>query len=723
MKLLIVESPGKVEKIQKFLGAGFRVMASKGHVRDLPEQELGVRLSDFEPHYVPTDQGRKTLADLAAAVKTAETVYLATDPDREGEGIAWHLAEALKLKNPLRVTFTEITESTVRAAVNAPRSIDRNLVAAQTGRRVLDRLVGYLVSPAVSSVVGKPHLSAGRVQSPALRLVTEREAAITSFKVTSHFGVELTFDALDNISDGWRAQWNAKNWLDEGQEFFQDRETAEKIAALRTLTVTAYQESEAKQAPPSPFTTSGLQQAASNALKINPQRTMDLAQKLYEAGHITYMRTDSPNLSEEAIADIRSLAAQNGWPLPAKPRTWKSKAGAQEAHEAIRATHVEVEIAGETDDEKALYRLIRLRALASQLEEAVYAVTTATLEGELDGKKAVFEAKGRRLTSAGWRMVVDGDQTEEEAEAESTNPIPELREGSQAVAAGGQVLNKKTRPPARFTEAALVKKLEELGIGRPSTYAAILGNITSRGYVKIENRQLVPTSVGESIIAALRGQFDFLDYIFTKELEAQLDDIAGGEADYRNVVAAAHETLCRELHEFAKAAGLLCPDCGKPVWHRVKEGKGGYDFWGCSGRPECQAKFVDANGKPGERMKDPAPLSEHNCPECGKPLRHIEKPATEGKSASNFWGCSGFPGCTAIYEDADGRPGEKVERKSAPSSGFKCPKCRKPLYRRQGVSQKTGKPYDFFACGNRACNATFQVKGDEPDFRPVSKKK
>ncbi len=261
-------------------------------------------------------------------------------------------------------------------------------------------------------------LSAGRVQSPALRLVVEREEAIRNFKVTAHFGAEVTIDSLDHISDGWTAQWNSRNWLEEGQEYFQDREAAEKIAALRRLTVTAYQESEAKQAPPAPFTTSSLQQAASNALKFNPQRTMELAQRLYEQGSITYMRTDSPNLSEEAIADIRSLAAQNDWPLPAKPRIWKSKDGAQEAHEAIRPTHVEIEVAGENGDERALYRLIRLWALASQLAEARYAVTAVTLEGEVDGKKVVFEAKGRRLIFSGWRVVVDGDQTEEDGEAE-----------------------------------------------------------------------------------------------------------------------------------------------------------------------------------------------------------------------------------------------------------------------------------------------------------------
>ncbi|MDR2945264.1 MAG: DNA topoisomerase I, partial [Candidatus Adiutrix sp.] len=291
MNLLIVESPGKVKKIQGFLGGDFKVMASVGHVRDLPQKEIGVAAPDFTPQYAPTERGKEVLAKLTAAVKEAETVYLATDPDREGEAIAWHLAEALKLKDPLRVTYTEITEAAVKKALEHPRKIDLNLVKAQEGRRVLDRLVGYMVSPAISNAVGN-QLSAGRAQSPALRLVVEREAAVRDFKVTAHFGVELTFESVDNVSGVWTAQLNPKNWLEDGQEFFQDKDGAEEIAALRRLTVTAYQESEAKQAPPAPFTTSSLQQAASNALKFNPQRTMELAQLLYQSGHITYMRTD-----------------------------------------------------------------------------------------------------------------------------------------------------------------------------------------------------------------------------------------------------------------------------------------------------------------------------------------------------------------------------------------------------------------------------------------------
>jgi len=298
MHLLIVESPGKVAKIQGILGSEYKVMASIGHVRDLPIKEMGVEPPDFRPQYVPTDRGKEVLAKLAVAVKKASSVYLATDPDREGEAIAWHLEDALKLTGAQRVTYTEITESAIKAALIKARQVDTSLVAAQEGRRVLDRLVGYMVSPVLSSQTGH-NLSAGRVQSPAVRLVVERENEIQSFKVTVHYGVELVFDAVENITDGWKAIWLSKQgWLAEGQDYILDKAIAEKVATLRSLHVRDCQESESKAAPPPPFITSTLQQAASSVLKFNPKRTMALAQRLYESGHITYMRTDSPNLSD-----------------------------------------------------------------------------------------------------------------------------------------------------------------------------------------------------------------------------------------------------------------------------------------------------------------------------------------------------------------------------------------------------------------------------------------
>ncbi len=605
MKLFIVESPGKKKKLSEILGPDFRVEASVGHVRDLPVKEIGVAPPYFKPDYVPTERGKSVLAKLGALAKQADTVYLATDPDREGEAIAWHLEDALKLKNPKRVTYSEITEKAVKEALNNARSTDLNLVRAQEGRRVLDRLVGYKVSPALSNVAGSG-FSAGRVQSPALRLVVEREAAIKSFTVTQHFSAELTFESETNISQGWAAQWNCQNWLADGQEYFLDKAVAEKIATVKSVTVRKHLESETKKSPPPPFTTSSLQQAASATLKFSPKQTMELAQKLYEGGHITYMRTDSPNLSEEAITEIRSLAAQNDWPVPPKARTWSSKAGAQEAHEAIRPTHFDVGSAGGNADEQNLYNLIRLRALASQLDEATYAVTRAILETELDGKEVIFEAKGRRLISPGWQVVLaDSDNEEGNIDDDSTvknNPVPQLREGGNMTAKTGRVLAKKTQAPARFSEASLIKQLENLGIGRPSTYAAILDNIiNTRKYVAIEKRQLRPTEAGEMVIANLAGKFSFLDFDFTKKLEAQLDEIAEGKADYLSVIKAANDGLESELKAFSVATGHACPECGWALRHLVKKdtaGKKGYDFWSCSGYPECKVSFPNHQGKP-----------------------------------------------------------------------------------------------------------------------------
>jgi len=669
MKLLIVESPGKVKKIQEFLGPDFRVMASVGHVRDLPDKEIGVELPDFKPVYKPTDWGKEVLAKLAKAAKDAEVVYLATDPDREGEAIAWHLADALKLKKALRVTYTEITEKAVKTALDNARSINMDLVAAQEGRRVLDRLVGYMVSPVLSRQTGQ-RFSAGRVQSPAVRLVVERERAIREFRVTVHFGVELTFEAMEHVTEGWKSSWLPQHgWLND-EEYVLDKALAEQVAAVRSLTVAECQEGETKAAPPPPFITSTLQQAASAALKLSPKTTMGLAQKLYEGGHITYMRTDSPNLSDEAIAAIRSWAGEHDYPLPPKPRTWKSKAGAQEAHEAIRPTHIEIEDAGETEEEKALYRLIRLRAIASQLEDAIFAVRALTLEGEVNGKTARFEAKGRTLIQPGWKALVAKDQTEE-GEAEPDNQVPALEQGRQLKAQDGKVLTKKTKPPSRFTEASLIKELEGRGIGRPSTYAVILDNITSREYLKLEKRFLVPTRTGEKVADSLAGHFQFMDYDFTSRQEAGLDLIAAGKGQYLPTITTEHNRIGAEITAFVAATSPKCPVCGKPLRHMVRQ-----------------------------EMKE--------------------------KKGYNFWACSGYPDCPATFADAVGVPGDRQDTKEKPqASGFICPDCGKDLIRRSGTSQKNGKPYDFFACTGfkTGCKATFNIKEDgSPDLEPKIKK-
>jgi DNA topoisomerase-1 len=729
MNLLIVESPGKVKKIQGFLGNGWKVAASVGHVRDLPEKENGVNPPDYVPRYEITKPD--VIKSLTGLVKEAKAVYLATDLDREGEAIAWHLQEALKLKEPFRVTYTEITEAAVQNGVAQAHKIDMNLVHAQEARRVLDRLVGYPASRAVQDAAGQKGLRAGRVQSPALRLVVERETVIRNFKSTTHFGVELVFEAVQHVSDGWKAVWNTKNWLDEGQEYFLDKAVAERIAALRSLTVASYEEKEVKQTPPAPFTTSTLQQAASNALKFSPQQTMDLAQKLYEGGHITYMRTDSPNLSEEAIAEIRSLASKKDWPVPPKPRTFKSKAGAQEAHEAIRPTHFEEPEAGDNVNANALYRLIWVRAVASQLEDALFMATKAVLETELDGKKVIFEAKGRRMLEPGWRVVMEGDQTEDpDAEEEAANPIPELREGAMATALSGEVKTKKTNPPARFTQASLIRELEKRGIGRPSTYASIMNKITGQKYwTENKKRQLEPSPTGEQIISFLVGHFGFVEYEFTKNLELRLDDIAEGKTDYHTVVSETDDIHQQELSNFYRrpqGKGFACPACGSLLVHlsgKNKETSKPYDYWRCKNEA-CKKSFPNDNGKP-DINKASATLSEHPCPECGRPLSHLVK---EGPGGYDFWACSGYKDaenpCSAKYKDEGGKPGAKKE--AVPLSEHPCPKCGRPLRHLVSDRNDRGGGYNFWSCSgyqdvNKPCKATYKDDGGKPGDMNVPK--
>ena len=708
MKLLIVESPGKIKKLQSILGAEWRVAASCGHVRDLPNQGYGLEPPDFTLRYMETKPD--VLKKLGALAKDADEVFLASDPDREGEAISWHLKDALGLSVYKRVTYTAITPQDVRAGLDSPRDIDMNLVHAQEARRALDRLCGYKVSGPLGRAVREEKMSAGRVQSPAVRLVVERERAIRSFVSTTHFGVELLFEAVENISDGWKAAWLPREgWLEEGQEYFLDKSAAEKIAALRTLDILSCEEKESRAAPPAPFTTSSMQQAASNALKFKPKKTMELAQKLYEAGHITYMRTDSPNLSESAIAEIRAYCDAQGWPLPAKPRTWKSKAGAQEAHEAIRPTHVDMEEAGETDDEKALYRLIRIRTLASQLADAVFDVRVARLAGDVDGKKAVFEAKGRTLREQGWKVVMAADASLADAEeAEPDNAVPDLKAGCQATAIRGEVKTKKTKPASRFSEASLIREMEKRGIGRPATYAAIMENITSRAYVKEEKGFLVPTPRGEKLVVALVGAFGFLDLDFTSHMEERLDDVAVGKVSYVECVGVFHAQLMEELGKFVQAHAVPCPSCGdREQFRHICSKEKGWNFWGCK---VCGATFADDNGRPGpKREKAAAELTDFPCEKCGKPLQRLKGTKRDGSGQYDFFACSDKE-CGAKYDNVDGKP---VAREAPALSEYKCKECGKPL-----VPRPTRNGGVWFGCsGYPKCKVRYWAKDDgSPDY-------
>lgn len=598
MQLMIVESPNKVKKIQGILGQGWTVAASVGHIRDLPAKEMGVSAPDFLPQYVYSDRGADVVDRLKSLVAKASTVYLATDPDREGEAIAWHLQQTLKLKNYRRVTFNAINADVIEEALRKPRAIDTNLVRAQEGRRVLDRLVGYMVSPQLSMAYGIQSLSAGRVQSPATRLVVERERQIQIFKPTKHFGASVSFG-------DWQAEWNTKPHLDEDKKYVLDRALAESAASCREFTVSESATKPMMKAPPAPFRSATLMQAASVQLQFTPEKTMQLAQKLFEGGHINYHRTDAQNYDDSTIAEIRAFAESQGWPLPAKPRKWSSVEGAQEGHEAIKPMHLSETAAGDTDDEKRLYRMIWLRAMASQLADAQYQVSTNVLTSTANGQTFEFIAKGRILTVKGWKALTASDATEE-SDAEGKDyeggAVPSLEPDSAIKAVDGQVLEKTTQAPSRYTLASLVAKLESMGIGRPSTYPTILKNIMERGYIVEEKRKLKATELGfKTVIALLKNGFEFINYQFTANLELELDRVARGEASYIDVVSKTHAQLEHELQslQVEPAEAHPCPLCGSPLRRIGARGKGTY-FWGCSAYKDtgCKGAMDDKDGRP-----------------------------------------------------------------------------------------------------------------------------
>jgi DNA topoisomerase-1 len=600
MNLMIVESPNKIKKIKAILGSGWDVAASIGHIRDLPVSDFGIEPDTYRLQYQILERSKPVISQLRKRVARSEQVYLATDPDREGEAIAWHLQQVLKLHRYVRVTFDAITETVIQSALKAPRQLNANLVHAQEARRGADRLVGYQVSPALSQQTGIARLSAGRVQSVALRIVVDRQREIDAFKETKHFDAEAIFD-----NGKWRAQWDTTPFLKEDEEYILDAALAEEAAKCRLFAVTAAATKQTAKAPPPPFTTATLLQAASVTLGFKPEQTAQLAQRLFEEGLITYHRTDSQNFTSEALSEIRAYAASNKLPLPPKARTWKSKESAQEAHEAIRPTHLEKRPAGADNDQKSLYDLIWTRAVASQLADAEYSVNTLTLAAQDGSQPFVFKATGRTLIKPGWRTLTATDAAEEpdaedsEKQSDENGRVPALGRGTQIRADSARVLNKQTRPPNGYTQASLIKKLEHEGIGRPSTYPAILKNIITRNYIDDSKKILRATDLGILLIDALKGHFAFLEYDYTRSLEQQLDDIAEGKAQYFNVVSGIDGQLKRELAHLhipsqsalasngsapAKTAtappsdSLVCPKCKQGT---VKK-PNGQNFYGCS---------------------------------------------------------------------------------------------------------------------------------------------
>jgi len=557
MKLVIIESPGKVQKLSSILGSDYKIVASVGHVRDLPTNEIAVSAPDFRPTYVLSERGQSVVDRIKHVISSADEVLLATDPDREGESISWHLKEVLSLKDPKRVTFNAITRDAVLAAVAAPRLIDVRVVAAQEARRVLDRLVGYMVSPEISRRHGTK-LTAGRVQSLAVRIIVDRERAIRGFRKINHFGVELTFD---NSARAWTARWQLKpGFVTEEQPYFLDRAYAQAVAGCSIVRVQSCQSSETRRSPHPPFMTSTMQQAASVELDLDPETCMAAAQALYEQGHITYHRTDNPNITDDDFPLIQIEAEKLGLEVIDQRRTFPTKDGAQAGHPGITPTHWDVAVAGETVPQQALYKLIRIRAIVSQLPDARYSVRVAILGGfSPNGQALSFEARGRTLTAPGWTKLHahDEEMDDEGKETEDgINPVPELVVGQELLVDAGKLTASETKPPKRYTQASLIKKMESEGIGRPSTYATIMSTIMNREYAKIRQKMLVPTEKGEAVVDMMSGRFAFMELDFTRRVEAELDLIANGRQHYRPAVAAFHDQLVQELSSLATAVPI-----------------------------------------------------------------------------------------------------------------------------------------------------------------------
>ncbi len=688
---MIVESPQKIKKLSEILGPDWKIAASFGHIRDLPLNDLGISIPSFQPTYViPLDvkgpDGRvfskkNIVNNLKSLVKQypAANIYIGTDPDREGEAIAWHLMDELRLPpNTKRITFGEVTESAVLASVTNHRTLNVNLVYAQEARRGLDRFVGWEVSPILSRIANTKGLSAGRVQSPALLLVVTREREITNFKPTTHYSAQSFFD-----NNQWSAEWLTNpDYTNADNPYFLDKTFAAKVSAIKQFKVKSFKQTEEKRSPPPPFITVSLQQAASVALNFSPDKTMKLAQALKDAGHITYHRTDNPNVSPDSMPAIRTTAAANGLEMHSSQRMFKAKGSAQEGHPAITPTHWEVESVGDNPEQRSLYEMIRLRAIASQLADANYAVRTAHLSAATeDGKQVEFQAKGRTIIYDGWLKLIAVDQTvdSDDNEVTATNPIPDLQTGQILTASNNKLLEKQTRRPPRYTEASLVGALENAGIGRPATYAAIISNIFNKGYVAIEKKSkkyIEPNPTAYLIVDTLVNSFAFIELDYTNYIETTLDEIAQGKLQYKDVMKYFYDELQTEINALsavktqhslpptAAAAvqtiqqepSIPCPTCNTGKLHK-RDGKFG-PFWSCTAYPTCETSFPDLQGKPNmtPKTKSTTPPQDDNepkiqCPTCN--TGHLRQ--MNGKTGK-FWGCSTYPKCKKTVPDKDGKP-------------------------------------------------------------------
>lgn len=650
--LVIVESPTKARTLAKYLGDDYRIEASMGHVRDLPKSEFGVDIEhNFQPQYIIPRDKKKRVNEMKKMAENAKVLWLATDPDREGEAIAWHITELLhtgsktkdaksKIEDIKRVVFHEITPEAIKEAFGHPRDLDIHLIDAQQARRVLDRLVGYKLSPLLWTKI-KRGLSAGRVQSVALRLIVEREREVKAFKSEEYWSIEV------ELSTGKKERFLASVIEKVGKKFVikNEKETKKHVEELKTenYIVNLVAKKEVRRFPYPPFTTSTMQQVSSNRLGLSAKKTMMIAQALYEHGLITYMRTDSFNLSASAVGSVRDYIRENLGTkyLPAAPRIFKSKSkNAQEAHEAIRPTNARLEsdqirsIAGMTRDHVRLYDLIWKRFVACQMSEAVMDQTSV----DIKAGDYLLRANGSVIKFEGWLKLYskETDFLDEGEESSKKQSLPPLNKDDKLNLEELLPQQHFTQPPPRYNEASLIKKLEELGIGRPSTYAPILSTIQERYYVEKLERKFIPTALGMAVIDFLTEYFpDIIDYDFTAQMEDELDEIALGKREWQPIVRDFYSPFEKKIELTSQKAekvkmeveysGKNCPKCGKELIIRIgRFGK----FLACSGFPDC---------KHTEALEEKINVT---CPDCGGDI--IVRRTRKGKT---FYGCKNWPGC------------------------------------------------------------------------------
>ena len=672
--LLVVESPSKAKIISKYLGSKYKVMASVGHVRDLPKSRLGVDVdNNFEPEYINIRGKAQTIKDLKKEAQAAKKVLLATDPDREGEAISWHLAYLLGLDKDAdcRVMFNEINKQTVQEAIKEPKAIDLNMVDAQQARRVLDRLVGYQISPLLWKKVSRG-LSGGRVQSAALKIICDRENEINAFIPEEYWYIAADF------GNGFVAELNKISGKKAKVTSAEQTEAIRAELDGKDYIVKSLKKGQRKTKPYAPFTTSSLQQDASIKLGFQTSKTMQIAQQLYEGvnlkgigarGLITYIRTDSVRVSSQAKAMAGSYIKEKyGENYSANNYYSKNSKTTQDAHEAIRPSDITLEPdmikESLTSDQYKLYDLIWRRFTASQMAAAQYDKVTA----DITNGKYEFRANGSRMTFDGWRKVYKSQNNENEV------TIPEISEGDILDLVKLITEQKFTQPPARYTEASLVKEMEEKNIGRPSTYASIISVLITRKYIKRVKKSLQPTKLGFDVIGILQEYFsDIVDVQFTGEMEDKLDSIEQGGTDWRNIISEFYTGFSQELKKADEEVERIekevvlsdekCEICGKPM--AIKEGRFG-NFLACTGYPECK------NTKPIIKSTG------IKCPKCGKEI--VEKRGR--KSGKVFYGCSGYPECDVSYWD---KP-----------TGRMCPDCGSMLVESKGKTAKV-------KCSNPEC--------------------